>query len=70
MLADHPSGLLALDMHGQASRLLPVDDGFVFVPTIHWLDGDRALLLRKRFRGAQITLVELDVPAFLAQAKP
>jgi hypothetical protein len=70
VLADRPGGLLALDMNGASSRLLPADQGFVFVPNIHWLDGDRAVLLRKRFDGAELALVELDVKEFLSQANP
>jgi hypothetical protein len=65
VLADHPSGMLALDVRSGVSRAVVEDDGFYSVPSSHWLDGGRALVLRRSFAGAEIALVVVDVARWL-----
>jgi hypothetical protein len=65
VLADRREGMLVIDMRTGAERALE-DGGLVFVPTIAWLQGGRALMLSKRFAGSTLALEVLDVPAALA----
>ncbi len=66
VLADHEKGLLALDLQRQRRRLYQSDDGgFVFVPNIHWLGNDIAIMLEKSFEDNSIRLVRMNVAQFL-----
>jgi hypothetical protein len=67
VLTDHVDGLLAIDMTSGRRRLLPSDEGFIYVPTTHWLDDHRALMLRKSFSDGTVALVMLDVSRFLEE---
>lgn len=66
VLADHEEGLLALDLEAGRRRLFASDTGgFVFVPTVHWLAGDVAIMLEKSFVDQTVRLVRMDVGRFL-----
>lgn len=65
-LVDHREGLLAVDFERQRRRMhVPNDGGFVFVPNVHWLDDDTAIMLEKSFSDGSVRLVRLDVAQFL-----
>ena len=66
LLADHREGMLVIDLHDGRQHLYDSPrGGFVFVPNVHWLSGDVAIMLEKSFVDQRVRLVRMDLSQLL-----